>query len=162
MARRSVFRVFISTLRKQWKEELPHIQPMKESLGWIMSKASTFHAGYSDKLGLHIFVNFQHSSKAWQVGQFTINLILSKEIGVPTGNGMFIPADGVSFTEGSYRLGHVLGKRFDKWWHLKHDDAQILGEEWRPSSYEDEVTVLKEAVADVTGDVCRALVMLGL
>ncbi len=162
MAKRSAFRDFIASIRKKWLKELPEIQSLQKPLGWIMSKASTFHAGYSDKLGLHIFINFQHSSKAWQVGQFTINIILSKQIGVPTGNGMFVPADGVSFTEGSYRLGHVLGKRLDKWWHLKHDGPQILGEEWRPSGYENEKVVLSEAADDVTRDVCNALIKLGV
>jgi hypothetical protein len=162
MAKRSVFRDFITGLRKRWREELPQVRPIEEALGPAMPKASTFYAGLSPRLGMHVFVNFQHSSMAWQVGQFTINVILSKRAGAPEGwGGPLAPDDGVSFTEGSYRIGGVLGRHKDKWWHLKQDDPPIITEAWRPTSYDDEI-VLIEAAADVTRDVREALAKLGV
>src|SRR5688500_9748937 len=117
MAKRSVFRDFIATLRKRWRDELPYIRPVEAALGPAIPNASTFYAGFSPRLGMHVFVNFQHSSKAWQVGQFTINIILSKREGSPEGwGGPFAPHDGMSFTEGSYRISGVLGHLKDKWW----------------------------------------------
>jgi hypothetical protein len=111
---------------------------------------------------MHVFVNFQHSSKSWEVGRFTINIILSKREDAPEGcGGPCAPNDGVSFTEGSYRINGVLGRRYDKWWHLKADDAPIISEAWRPTSYDDE-TVLIEAAADVTRDVCEVLAKFGV
>lgn len=163
MVKRSVFRDFIAALRKRWREELPQVVQVDESLGPAMPKASTFYAGFSPRLGMHVFVNFQHSSKAWQVGQFTINMILSKRQGAPEGwGGPFAPEDGVSFTEGSYRISGVLGRHKDKWWHLKQDDPPLIAEAWRPISYKDDETVLTEAVADVTHDVREALCKIGV
>jgi hypothetical protein len=161
-AKRSVFRDFIVALRKRWRDELPHIRPIEAALAPTMPKASTFYAGFSPQLGMHVFVNFQHSSMAWQVGQFTINIILSKREGAPEGwGGPFPPDDGVSFTEGSYRINGVLGRHKDKWWHLKQDDPPIITEAWRPTSYDDHETVSREAAAEVTRDVREALAKLG-
>ena len=161
-AKRSAFRDFIAALSKRWRDELPHVRPIEGALGPAMPKASTFYAGFSARLGMHVFVNLQHSSKAWQVGQFTINMILSKREGAPEGwGGPFAPDDGASFTEGSYRISGVLGRHKDKWWHLKQDDPPIITEAWRPTSYKDDETVLTEAAADVTRDVRDALAKLG-
>lgn len=128
-----------------------------------MPKASTFYAGPSSRLRMHVFVRFQHSPMAWEVGQFTINMILSKREGAPEGwGGPFAPGDGASFTEGSYRISGVLGRPGDKWWHLKQNDSPIVTEAWRPTSYDDQEIVLVEAAADVTRDVREALAKLGV
>jgi hypothetical protein len=163
MAKRSVFRDFIAALRKRWREELPQVQPIEKTLAPAMPKASSFYAGLSPQLGMHVFVNFQHSSKSWQVGQFTINMILSKREDAPeTWGGPFAPDDGVLFTEGSYRISSVLGRHKDKWWHLNQDDPPVITEAWRPTSYDDYETVLTEAAVEVTRDVREALAKLGV
>jgi hypothetical protein len=165
MAKRSIFRDFIASLRKRWREEWPQMRPIEAPLGPSMPKASTFYAGFSSRLGMHVFVHFDHSPKAWEVGQFIVDLILSRREGAPEGRGgggPFAPDDGRSFTEGRYRLCSVLGQRRDKWWHLKQDDPPILGQAWRPTSYDDEQLVIAEAIADVTRDLREALIKLGL
>ncbi len=163
MAKRSAFRDFIAALRKRWREEFPQVRLINEALGPGMPKASTFYTGFSPRLGMHVFVNFQHSCNAWQVGQFTINMILSKRDGAPEGwGGPFAPDDGLSFTEGIYRISAVLGRHRDKWWHLKQDDPPIITEAWRPTSYDEYETVLSEAAAEVTHDVREALAKLGV
>jgi hypothetical protein len=163
MRKRSVFRDFINSLRKHWATELPALRPIKDALGPTMPKASTFYAGVAHPLEMHVFVNFQHSCKAWQVGQFTINFILSKSEGPPEfWGGPWVPDDGVSFTEGSYRISNMLSRHRDKWWHLKDDDPPIITEAWRPTSYDDYEAVLAQAAADVTNDVRHVLVKLGM
>ena len=163
MAKRSVFRDFIAALRKRWREELPQVRPVEQALGPMMPKASTFYAGFALQLGMHVFVNFQHSQKAWQVGQFTINMILSKREGAPDAwGGPFAPVDGVSITEGSYRISCILGRHNDKWWHLKEDSPSVIANAWRPTSYDDYEAVLIQAATDATSDVREALAKLGV
>lgn len=109
--KRSVFRDFISALRKHWRTELPEVRPVKVLLGPMMPKARTFYAGFAPALGMHVFVNFQHSPMAWQVGQLTINMILSRSPGAPESWGSgFPPDDGVSFAEGNFRISGLLGE----------------------------------------------------
>jgi hypothetical protein len=128
-----------------------------------MPKASTFYAGFAPRLEMHVFVNFQHASKAWQVGRFTINIVLSRREGAPTiWGGPFEPDDSVSYTEGSFRISGILGRHSDKWWHLKQDNPPIIAEAWRPTTYDEFETVLAQAVADVTRDVTEALAKLGM
>ena len=157
MAKKSIFREFIATLRKRWKKELPFIQPLTEArLGW--PKASTFYAGIIKRSGQHVYLNFQHSDKAWQVGQFTINVTLAAEGHKPL---QFLGAGrGPDFKDGFYRIGHFVGEK-DKWWHLKQDDDPILTQPWRPSNYQNWELVLSEAVNDVTHDVLSTLRLLG-
>jgi hypothetical protein len=133
-----------------------------------MPKASTFYAGRAPALAMNVFVKFQHSSKAWEVGRFTVNIIISKREGAPNDwGGPFPPEEGQPFTEGSYRVGHMLGRN-DKWWRLKDDSPLIVDDglpvkvdAWRPTSYDDYEALLTEAVADVTRDVCELLGRLG-
>src|SRR5689334_4071716 len=100
MAKHSVFRNFIAALQAHWRSVLPNARPVEQSFGPTMPKASTFYAGFARPLGMHVFLRFQHSSKAWLVGSFTINIILSKREGAPEAFGApFAPIDGASFTE---------------------------------------------------------------
>lgn len=165
MAKRSVFHDFIAALRKDWRLRFPAIQPVKKALGAMngmsVPKASTFYVGMSPALGMHVFVNFQHSPKAWEVGQFTVNIILSKHEDAPEVWFKLSPDNAQSFDEGSYRIGSLLGRK-DKWWHLKCSSPAVLTETWMPVSYGDEAAVLAEAVADVTSDVSAVLSKLGV
>jgi hypothetical protein len=112
MAKRSVFRDFITALCKHWRAELPEVRPLGESLGPALPKASTFYAGVAQPLGLHVFGNFQHSPKAWEVGQFIVNVVLSRSEGAPPWpGGSLVPEAGRPFTEGRYRIGPLLGRR---------------------------------------------------
>lgn len=106
MANRSVFRDFIAALRQHWRSELSQVNGIADSSGPTMPKACTFYLGLARQLELHVFANFQHSNKSWEVGSFTLNIILAKDRVAPTDCGLkFPPDDGVSFVEGSYRVG---------------------------------------------------------
>ena len=158
MAEKSIFREFITTLRKRWKEEVPSIRPVSERLGQL-PKASTFYAGARSGSGQHVYLYFQHSTKAWQVGQFAINVVLAADASNPQmaiGNHC-----GTDFRDGYYRIGFLVGKK-DKWWHLKAGDDPIITQAWRPSQYQDLAAVLSEAVDDVTRDVLSVTQLLGV
>jgi len=172
MAKRSVFHDFIAVLRTDWQTTFTWVRPLEASFAPLMPKASTFYAGLARRADTHVFLNFQHSSKAWQVGQFTINVIISRRMGPPLAWATRFASDLESLDEGSYRIGHVNGGR-DKWWRLKNDDLPsffgpedgmptVVFEGWRPGSYADSEAVLVEAVADVNRDVASALGKIGV
>lgn len=158
MAEKSVFREFIAALKRQWKKQALFIRPISETLGQL-PKASTFYAGASSRSGQHVYLYFQHSNKAWQVGQFTINVVLATDAHHPQ-MAMGNPS-GSDFADGYYRIGFLVGNK-DKWWHLKSGDDGILTQHWRPSSYDDLDVVLAEAVDDVTRDVLSTMRLLGV
>jgi hypothetical protein len=161
MAERNPFPDFIRKLKEDWRVTFPLVRPLEERLSPSMPKASTFYAGIPRPLGMHIFVNFQHSSKAWEVGEFTINVILSNRKGPPEGFGWLRAPEGADLYEGSHRIGRLVGGK-DKWWHLKRYRRPPIGiEVWRPSSYDDYDAVLHEAIADVTRDLSAVLRKLG-
>ena len=153
MAKQSVFRDFIAALKHHWRSELPGVTGIAHASGSAMPKASTFYLGFARQLELHVFANFQHSNKSWEVGSFTINIILAKDRVAPTDCGLkFPPDDGVSFVEGCYRVGSLLHGK-DKWWQLKATRNLASRDAWRASSYSNPERVLTEAVIDVTQDV---------
>ncbi len=163
MSRQSIFRDFIGELQENWRDALPHVRKIKSGLGPTMPSASTFYAGFAPLLQMHVFVNFQHSTNAWQVGQFTINIILSGHDGPPkTNSGPFVPKDGRSVAEGRYRTSSILGRHRDMWWHLKEDEPSTIFDIWRPSNYDDNQTVIAEAIVDATREVRAALAKLGV
>ena len=161
MAKASVFRDFMAVLRKKWRAELPFIRPIDKPLE-ALPKASTFIAGVAQPSRLLVFLNFQHSNKAWEVGQFTINVVLARTEQSARGWGMDeVPAAGRPFGEGTYRIGWIVGTA-DKWWHLKKDRPSGFTLAWRPTSYDDRDTVLREAAEDVTRDVLTVLRRVGV
>jgi len=157
MEKKSLFREFIASLGKRWKAEHPSIRPLVEARGGL-PKASTFYAGMINGSGKHVYLNFQHSSKSWEVGRFTINIVLSSDELNPDlySQGEWTGSD---FKDGSYRIGHLIGKK-DKWWHLKPDDDPVLADAWRPTSYAKPESVIFEAVDNVTSDVLHTLKLL--
>lgn len=138
---------------------------VRRALWSEMAKVSIFYAGTSKKSEMHVFVHFQHSAKAWEVGQLTINIVLSNREGAPEGwskAGPVLPhAKHRKLRErfrieGSYRIGEVLGGP-DKCWHLKQDADPIVTSAWRPSSYADPDQVIAEAAQDIASDLRAAL-----
>lgn len=160
MAKSSVFRDFITALRQDWRTSLPAATPIPAARGaadgMTVPRASTFHLGVSEKLGMHVFVYFQHSPKAWETGVFTANVILSKREDAPVVLMQYGPADDGTTGEGCYRLGPFLGGR-DKWWLLLRGSSTSGPNDWRASRNGDPAAVIAEAVADVTRDVRSAL-----
>jgi hypothetical protein len=158
VAKPSAFRALIAVLKKRWRIDYPFICPLKESRG-TLPKASSFYVGVARPSGLHVFLHFQHSNKAWEVGQFTINVILTQDDNNPEHREP--RGQWGTQLEGSHRIGFFLGRK-DKWWHLRDDAPAIVTQEWRPTSYADLEVVLREAVDDVSRDVLAALRMLGI
>jgi hypothetical protein len=156
VAKRSVFRDFVAALRRDWRTHLPGVMPVSRPLGtgggMSVPKASTFYAGVSRSLNMHVFVNFQSSPKAWEVGMFTVNVILSERDDAPVVWFTLPPDDGRTFGEGSYRIGPFVGVN-DKWWHLERGTSSAGVASWRAADYSDPERVIAEAVADVTRDI---------
>ena len=162
MATPSLFRDFLRSLKAEWATSLPSVRPLEAALDPVMPKASTFYAGTSPSCGLHVFLHFQHSLKAYEVGQFTVNVWLSRRLGPPEPPAEPVTPSDSSAVPGRYRIGWLCGYGKDKWWHLKKDRAPKYIEAWRPSSYEDQNMVIQEAVADVSHDVKAVLSNLGI
>jgi hypothetical protein len=156
MAEKSIFQAFIIALKKRWKVEHPSLRPLIEARG-MLPKTSTFYAGVVRPTGLHVYLYFQPSSKSWEVGRFTINVVLAAD----KYNPQIVPAakTGPSLGEGYQRIGLLVGKK-DKWYHLKSYSGPGSSDAWVPSSYADEGVVIAEAVEAVTRDVLTALSVL--
>lgn len=155
----SIFRDFLICLRDHWRTNLSSITPVKVSLGPTMGTTHTFYAGVARSSSLHTYLVFQHNSKAWKVGQFTINVVLVKHAEVPNVPlHQFSPETGLPSEEGSYRIGGLLSRR-DKWWHLRDYDGKLsrFADHWFAKKYDDSEKVLVDAVANVTSDVLAVL-----
>ena len=155
MTQRGIFQKFMQVLRRRFRASYPFVQPLKQSLDLSIPKSSSFYLGVSPKYNRHVVVNFQHSPKPWEVGQFTVNVHISQELRL-TEN--YTPQDGdwEAFRDGYHRL-YVAGR--GKWWCLKPpessepSESSRYTEHWRPPSYDsEEVTI--QAVLD---DVCCTL-----
>jgi hypothetical protein len=183
---RGLFPRFVRAIRSAWRTSLPEIEDVHQTFSPLMPKASTFHVALSDVapgVAPYLFLVFQHHSKPWAAGRFTINLAAAATFGAP-GRDNRKPSLFQRGEEGFYRIGGVL-RRKDTWWSLapeKLDDNGPLtprpvrlrlstGETdvqmtsstlafivWRPSSYSDEATVFSEAIDDVTAAVRAAIV----
>ena len=157
---------FVRLLRKRWREELPQLEPIDFSAS-SLPKSSTFvwRTGWKDR---RLLVNLQPSSKAWEVGQFTVNLLVSESDGPPTP----IEPPGRRFDHGDvgrYRIGRLTDAHKDKWWCLEPepewtvkltgrlDAGSRLFARFRPASYEDEAKVFDEVADDLTRDVRHVL-----
>jgi hypothetical protein len=128
------------------------MRPVERSVDLAMPKSSTFYGGQAGRRAKHLFLHFQHSSKPWSRGSFTVNVILSAALGPPS--RWYHPAPSEAFlsgSDGSYRLGQLLYKR-DKWWCLAPTDA-LHGLTWKPSCFVDQGVVFQEAIVDVSQDV---------
>lgn len=181
----------MESLKNRLRTECSTVRRIEETFDDLMPKASTFYAGVSESSGSHIFFNFQHSSKSWEVGQFTINVIVSSsEKPKRLRHEVMIPEDARSIREGTYRIGPLLGGK-DKWWRLKKDNPLYEDEEfdrlirefdrkmkeilprdeeghvsshfetWLPTNYDDDENVCNEAATNVIHDLRRVLQMLG-
>jgi hypothetical protein len=156
------FRDFIKTLKAHWAERLAAVQALKLGNGPYLPKAHSFYAGQAAS-GLHVFLFFQHNSKSWKVGQFTVNVILLEGAEAPAAAipHPLVPPGGIPDAPGYYRIGTLLSRK-DKWWHLHEDNASRLTESWFATSYADAAVVLSEAVLNVTDDVKQLLSLLGV
>ena len=149
MAKR-IFPRFVNLLAVAWAQKWPGVALVEVTYAPEMPRASTFYAGASNKFGKHVFINLQHSSKVWAVGEFTVNIILSSAVGPPARRAGF-HEELERGDDASYRMGNCLYRK-DKWWCLLPAD-DVRGRKWRATSYSDEAQVFQEAAADVTKDI---------
>jgi hypothetical protein len=165
VAKASIFDDFLKALREAWKTALPVACPADASMCTGTPKSSIFYVGMAPPSGLHVFVRFNASEKPWQVGQFQIGFLLSKQLEYPWKWAFPKPPEDPSlFTEGFYYLIHEYnGKHWlGKVWHLLDDQASVAEALWFASSYADPAVVFSEAISDVTQEVTKALHRLGI
>ena len=151
MKARGLFPPFVKRVASDWRARFPQVARVARTYCPAMPKTSTFYAGADNKYGRHLYLHFQHNSKAWGVGDFTVNVIFSAHEGVP---GRWLgPADLElePQPEGSYRLGLLVHGR-DKWWRLGAGEA-LYPTTWHATSYARVETVFDEALEDVSRDV---------
>jgi hypothetical protein len=154
----SVFARFVAALRRAWLTRFPYIRPAPASAPGL-PKSSTFLVGPIPGLTRQLLINIQQSSKAWEVGQLTCNLVIAETPESPP-QALRWQDDWAARQEGRYRIGGVLyGK--DKWWHLTDSQPSPLVISWTRGSFEDQEQVIREALEDLSGDVSRVLDGLG-
>jgi len=173
MAKTSIFQKFVRTFWKDAKIRYPYITRFETPFCVAIPKSSSFIVGKSPRFHTHVVIDFQHSPKPWATGQFTINAHISEKF-EPLER--FYGDNSEDYEEGRdgyYRLATATGSK-DRWWCLVEDKPDPLLVEafglesvnlvgcasssrsagnWYPSSYDDEATVIHEAIDDV----CRFL-----
>ena len=181
---RGLFPRFIAALERSWAHALPNISPVNRAYSALMPKASTCLVQLdevADGVAPYLFLRFQPHSKSWHVGEFTINVIASRQRGAPT-RDVRKPSAFFRGEEGYFRIGGLVHGR-DKWWALAPKQEQLHGlvprfvrvvsstgdatmrqterpsaiVTWRPSTYANEEAVFAETIADVTADVHAVL-----
>jgi len=154
---------------------MPGVKPISQRIG-PLPKSSSFDVGVIPGTGQRVYLHFQTTWK--EAGYFTINLIVvdaGQEVSLIHVLGRETP--GERLEHGAHRIGHFLGKRHDKWWHLCEVESRALGGDpaywrklrlelregnWAAGNYDDEKQVIDAAVADVTRDVACALRAIGV
>src|SRR2546423_195442 len=115
MAKSSVFRRFITALKRHWRTELPHVTPLSERRG-SLPKSSSFDAGVVQATGQHVYLEFQTSWK--EAGYFTINLVVvdkGRQVSTMTVGSPKDWLPGTRLEHGGHRIGHFVGDgRHDK------------------------------------------------
>ena len=166
----------MTALKTHWRTALPTVKPLKERHGFL-PKASSFEAGTIPVFNQRVFLQFQTTWK--EAGYFTINLVIAdpeQEIHTVTQN-TWDWKPGKKLDHGAHRISHFLGRRHDKWWHLREVERGGWGENpeswtalrlslregnWTAESYADETKVIESAVVDVTEDVKAVLSVVGV
>jgi hypothetical protein len=160
MAKKSAFQSFVRAFWADFSIGCPYAKRFEKTFCVTLPKASSFYLGVSPHFGKHVIVNFQHSPKAWEVGEFTINAHISSEFAPTTRFSAWTGFE--TFEDGMYRLAHVT-TGIDRWWCLREKDPEYLprdnahGQYWEPSSYQSEDQVISEAIADVRSFLNRHL-----
>lgn len=149
MAEKGMFVKFMSALKKHFKSHYPFVKQLERSLDVSIPKSSSFYLGVSPKYHKHVVINFLHESKPWRVGQFSIYIHISTQYQLAED---FSPRTEKfeSFGDGLYYAPPLL-IGMGKYWCLSptthSDDGYTIY--WKPTSYDSEEVVIKEAIADV-------------
>jgi hypothetical protein len=162
---RGLFPRFVRAIRSAWRTSLPEIEDVHQTFSPLMPKASTFHVALSDVapgVAPYLFLVFQHHSKPWAAGRFTINLAAAATLGAP-GRDNRKPSLFERGEEGFYRIGGVL-QRKDMWWSLaaeKLDDNRPVDTAARSPSAVDRRDRCANDVVDACVHCMATIVVLG-
>ena len=144
--------VLMRRLRRDW----PFLARFDTSFCVAIPKSRSLYCGVSPRFGKHVIVDFQPSTKAWAVGQFTINAHVSSEL-APTGNWLAHSNQYAEFADGFYRLPACVEER-DRWWCLCPDGGNAWtgrrsddrsSHYWEPDTYAAPQQVFAQAADDV-------------
>jgi hypothetical protein len=150
------FQRFIPLLLRRLQAQWPFLRPFDASFCVAIPRSRSLYCGVSPRYGKHVIVDFQHSAKAWNVGQFTINVHISEEL-APTGNWTALSRTFATFEDGFYRLPDCVEDR-ERWWCLRADEGNAWTgrrkddrtlQYWEPDSYADPQQVFAQAADDV-------------
>ena len=154
MAEKGMFVKFMSAIKKHFKQKYPFVRPMEQSFNASMPKSCTFYLGVSPKYQKHVILNFSHSPKPWSVGEFTVDVHISTEYKV-TDNWDAPLNQYESFADGLFNIpnekvadSHIVKTKV---WCLK-PTSSVSGnytEYWRPTSYDNEESVINDVIVDV-------------
>jgi hypothetical protein len=151
----SAFEKFNREFWKLMKIDYPFVARIDKAFCASIPKASSYYIGISPIYRKHVTISFQHSSKAWEIGELTINVNIGAEYGsVAADNFNRWRERFKTFGDGFYRLA-AAAEVGDKWWCLcprnpsysSRDNSR--GNYWEPSSYDSEDVVLQECVVAV-------------
>jgi len=155
MAEKGIYVRFMSALRKDIVKRYPFVHKVEKAFDLSMPKSSTFYLGLSPRYGKHVIVVFYHDPKSWNVGMLNIMVHISTDYAV-TKNWDARMEGYETFEDGFYGMptnaaGLEPGYFKHKYWLLKPLDKERyrLAYYWRPSSYDSDEQVIREAMVDV-------------
>jgi hypothetical protein len=156
MAQKGPFELFLPTFWRHVSTRHDFVARPAQSLCAAVPKSCSFHLGVSPRFGKHVLIHLQHSSKAYDAGEFCINVHVSQHL-APAKPWLGSTSSFGAFDDGFYRLSAcVEGK--DRWWCLAQKGEGYSPREenqfrayWEPSSYADQTAVFEEASAAVCG-----------
>lgn len=156
---KGTFPRFVKIFFSHMEERYPFIEPLDRPLGGRLPKSSTFYIQRPSEGKKCVLVNLQPSQKAWELGQFTVNVQISDVVEcVPHLRHRL--AEFRALENGQYRLNSVAEGR-DKWWCLlppvKGQSTDQWLEYWRPSGYGDQDTVFVQTAENVRADLEKYL-----
>lgn len=151
---KGTFPKFVKFFASHMRQRYPFIEPLDRALGGRLPKASTFYVQRPSEGKKCVFLNLQPSQKAWEVGQFTVNVQVSdKAESVP--HSRLSLAEFQALENGQYRLNSVAAGR-DKWWCLLPPGRGVRTSEgleyWRAPRYDNDDVVFHQAFEDVRTD----------
>jgi hypothetical protein len=166
MATASLYQQFLRAVWKQLKRNYPFVRRFDKAISVSIPKSASFFLGKSPLYDKYVILDFQHNSKSWGPGQFTINVRILSDLSKIDSLKHF--QDYRQAEDGNYRLGgEYYG--YDRWWCLKdrdrtfdeqmkgilknfdpqHEDQKFFEGKWQPSSFADPETVIREALDDI-------------
>jgi hypothetical protein len=149
MSEKSIFIKFLGEISRYFRNKYPFATKLPGPIDVALPKSSSFYLGVSPRFNKHVVINFMHLNKPWRIGQFTIVAHISSEY--KSAEQWDVPREKFeTFEDGLYNLAVVfLG--VNKYWCLRPTsrESDEYTEYWKPTSYDNDESVIRECVADV-------------